>query len=60
MRINSINNMFYLFDTLRADLRDLMPEDRLSATARMLGRPALVADPLYRQAFADWRRGVSL
>lgn len=60
MRINSINNMFYLFDTLRSDLRDLLPQDRLSATARMLGRPSLVADPVYRQAFSDWRRGVAL
>ena len=59
MRINQ-TSMFYLFDILRADLRDLMPEDRLSATARMLGRPGLVADPSFRGAFADWRRGVSL
>jgi hypothetical protein len=60
MRINSINNMFYLFDTLKHDLRDLLPQDRLSATARMLGRPGLVADPVYRQAFSDWRKGVAL
>lgn len=60
MRITNVNNMFYLFDTLKTDLRDLLPQDRLSATARMLGRPALVADPIYRQAFSDWRRGVSL
>jgi hypothetical protein len=60
MRINHVSHMFYLFDTLRSDLRDLLPQDRLSATARMLGRPSLVADPLFRGAFSDWRRGVSL
>ena len=60
MRITNISNLFFMFDTLRSDLRDLLPQDRLSATARMLGRPALVADPIYRQAFSDWRRGVSL
>jgi hypothetical protein len=60
MKINSINNMFYLFDTLRSDLRDLLPQDRLSATARMLGWPGLVADPLFRGAFSDWRKGVAL
>jgi hypothetical protein len=60
MRINSIHNLFFMFDTLRHDLRDLLPQDRLSATARMLGRPGLVADPLFRGAFSDWRRGVSL
>ena len=60
MRITHVSNMFYLFDTLKTDLRDLLPQDRLSATARMLGRPNLVADPVYRQAFSDWRRGVSL
>jgi hypothetical protein len=60
MRINSVHNLFYIFDTLKHDLRDLIPEDRLSATARMLGRPGLVADPLFRGAFSDWRRGVAL
>ena len=60
MRITNVSHMFYIFDTLRHDLRDLLPQDRLSATARMLGRPGLVADPVYRQAFSDWRRGVSL
>jgi len=55
-----MTNIFHVFDTLRSDLWNLHPKDRLSATARMLGRPALVADPLYRQAFSDWRRGVSL
>ena len=60
MRITHVSNMFYLFDILKTDLRDLLPQDRLSATARMLGRPDLVSDPLFRGAFADWRRGVSL
>lgn len=60
MRINSIHNLSYLFDTLKHDLHDLLPQDRLSATARMLGRPNLVADPLFRGAFSDWRRGVAL
>jgi hypothetical protein len=60
MKINSVHNLLYLFDTLRSDLCDLLPQDRLSATARMLGRPGLVADPLFRGAFSDWRRGVAL
>ncbi len=60
MRITNVSRMFHLFDTLKFDLRDLLPQDRLSATARMLGRPSLVADPVFRQSFSDWRRGVSL
>ena len=60
MRITNVSHMFYLFDTLKHDLRDLLPQDRLSATARMLGRPELVALDEYRAVFADWRRGVSL
>jgi hypothetical protein len=53
-------NIFYLFDTLRDDLKSLHPQDRLAASARMLGRPSLVANPEFRGAFSDWRRGVSL
>lgn len=52
--------LFHVFDTLKRDLRHLHPTDRLSASARMIGRPSLVADNGYRSSFALWRRGVAL
>ena len=53
-------NLFYLFDTLKADLGDLHPSDRLAASARLVGRPALVSNQEYRLVFSQWRRGVAL
>jgi hypothetical protein len=55
-----ITNVYHLLDTLRADLSDLHPSDRLSAAARMLGRESLVADDTFREAFSTWRKGVCL
>lgn len=52
--------LYHMFDTIRSDLRDLHPSDRLSASARMMGRPNLVANSEFRQAFSDWRKGVAL
>ena len=56
----STANLFYLFDSLRSDLKDLHPADRLAASARLVGRPALVSDPDFRLVFSQWRRGVAL
>ena len=53
-------NLMHLFDTLRSDLKDLHPADRLAASARLVGRPQLVANQEFRMVFATWRRGVSL
>ena len=53
-------NLMHLFDCLRADLRDLHPSDRLAASARLVGRPQLVANQEFRMVFATWRRGVAL
>ena len=56
----STTNLMHLFDSLRSDLRDLHPADRLAASARLVGRPQLVANQEYRLVFSQWRRGVSL
>ena len=53
-------NLMHLFDCLRADLRDLHPSDRLAASARLVGRPQLVANQEFRMVFTTWRRGVAL
>ena len=53
-------NLFHIFDTLRSDLKDLHPADRLAASARLVGRPQLVANQEYRLVFSQWRRGVAL
>lgn len=55
-----MSNLYHLFDSLKADLKDLHPADRLAASARLVGRPQLVANPEFRLVFATWRRGVSL
>jgi hypothetical protein len=55
-----MTNIYHLLDTLRADLSDLHPSDRLSAAARMLGRESLVAHDTFRDAFSTWRKGVCL
>lgn len=55
-----MTSLFYLFDTLQSDLRDLHPSDRLGAAARLLGRPELLGNPEFRQSFNEWRRGVAL
>lgn len=55
-----ITNVYHLLDRLRSDLSDLLPADRLSAAAHMLGRPSLVADDSFREAFSTWRKGVCL
>ena len=49
-----------VFDMLKSDLKHLHPSDRLSAAARMAGRPELVANEGFRSAFTSWRRGVAL
>jgi len=56
----TIHNLYYVFDTLRPTLKNLHPSDRMSAVARMVGRPELVANEVFRQTFNCWRRGVSL
>lgn len=52
--------LFYIFDTYRGDLKSLFPNDRLPGITRLLGRPELLGNSEFRQAFNDWRRGVSL
>lgn len=56
----SIHNLYHLFDLLQSDLRDLHPADRLSGAARMVARPSLVGDQLFRDAFSCWRKEVAL
>jgi hypothetical protein len=52
--------IFSLLDNFKSDLKSLHPADRLSAAARMMGRPDLVANQEYRQTFSQWRKGVAL
>ena len=56
----TIHNLYYVFDTLKPHLKNLHPGDRMSAVARMVGRPELVANETFRSTFSCWRRGVSL
>ena len=58
--MTTTTNLMYIFDTLRSDLKDLHPADRLAASARLVGRPQLVSNPDFRLVFSQWRRGVAL
>lgn len=54
------SHLTHVFDTFRSTLRNLHPADRMSAVARMVGRPELVANDDFRSTFSAWRKGVAL